>query len=69
MWSGNIFLKYDDCTFNNVVMVDWTHAQFAPLTKDVIHLLFASAGDDIAEYITEALNFYYDMLKVKMPGG
>lgn len=50
-------------------MVDWTHAQFAPLTKDVIHLLFASAGDDIAEYITEALNFYYDMLKVKMPGG
>ena len=44
--------------------MDWTHAQFAPLTMDVIHLLFASAGGNIAEYITEALNEYYDLLKV-----
>ena len=46
--------------------MDWTHAQFAPLTMDVIHLLFGSAGGDIAEYITEALNVYYDTLKVRM---
>ena len=64
MWSGNIFLKSGDNTSNKVVMVDWTHAMFAPLTLDVIHLLFASARGNIAEYITEALNDYYDLLKV-----
>ena len=46
-------------------MVDWTHAQFAPLTTDVIHFLFTSVGGNMAEYITEALNEYYDLLKVK----
>ena len=64
LWSGNLFLKSQDCSSDKVVMVDWTHAQFAPLTMDVIHLLFTSAGDNISEYITEALNEYYDILKV-----
>ena len=47
-------------------MVDWTHAQFAPLTMDVIHLLFTSVGGNMVEYITEALNEYYDLLKVRL---
>ena len=65
MCSGNIFLKSGDNTTNKVVMVDWTHAQFAPLTTDVIHLMFTSVGSDMVDYITEALNEYYDLLKVK----
>ena len=65
MCSGNIFLKSGDNTTNKVVMVDWTHAQFAPLTTDMIHLMFTSVGSDMVDYITEALNEYYDLLKVK----
>ena len=45
------------------MLVDWTHARFAPLTVDVIHLLFTSAGD-IADHITEYMSDYYEFLKV-----
>ena len=64
LWSGNLFLKSQDLTSHKVVLVDWTHAQFAPLTVDVIHLLF-TCGGNIAEDMTEALNDYYDYLKVR----
>ena len=59
-----MFLKSQDLSSHKVVLVDWTHAQFAPLTVDVIHLLFTSTGGNIAENMTEYLNDYYDFLKV-----
>ena len=64
LWSGNLFLKCQDLASHKVVLVDWTHAQIAPLTLDVIHLLFTSAGGSVQEFMTEALNDYYDFLKV-----
>ena len=64
LWSGNLFLKCQDLASHKVVLVDWTHAQIAPLTVDVIHLLFTSAGGSVQEFMTEALNDYYDFLKV-----
>lgn len=67
LWSGNLFLKSQDLTSHKVVLVDWTHAQFAPLTVDVIHLLF-TCGGNIAEDMTEALNDYYDYLKGHLAG-
>ena len=64
LWTGNLFLQAHDLTSHMVVLVDWTHAQYAPLTTDVIHLLFSCCGSDIAQDMTEALNDYYDYLKV-----
>ena len=41
-----------------------TCVQVAPLTTDVIHVLFTCCDTDIATNMTEALNSYYDYLKV-----
>ena len=42
----------------------YTCVQVAPLTTDVIHVLFTCCDTDIATNMTEALNSYYDYLKV-----
>ena len=51
---------------HSVAVVDWTHAQLAPFTSDVIHVLFTCCGLDLAANMTEAMNDYYDYLKEKM---
>ena len=63
LWNGNIFLRPHDLTSHEVLLVDWTHAGLAPLTTDVIHVLFTCCDTDIASNMTEALNSYYDYLK------
>ena len=63
LWNGNIFLKPHDLSSHEVMFVDWTHAQLAPLTTDVIHVLFTCCDTEIAHNITEPLNSYYDYLK------
>ena len=56
-------LRPHDLSSHEVIFVDWTHAGLAPLTTDVIHVLFTCCDTDIATNMTEALNSYYDYLK------
>ena len=66
LWTGNILLREQSTGQHSVAVVDWTHAQIAPFTSDVIHVLFTCCGLDLAANMTEAMNDYYDYLKEQL---